>query len=89
MEKLSLSSYVWKCVLAGEALYFLCLAWGTLPISESARALHRVIFEVLPGFSWESSFSYALGAVYVLVGSSVFGYYMVWMHNSSLISVRK
>ncbi|MEK7606509.1 MAG: hypothetical protein AAB458_02905 [Patescibacteria group bacterium] len=86
MEKLSLKSYVWKCVLGGEVAYVLCLIGGYIPWrSEAVTELHHRLFETLPGFVWGSFGSYILGAVYVLVFSLIFGSYMVWMHNSSLI----
>lgn len=85
MGRLSLKSYVWKCVLGGEITYTLCLAGGYLPIrSEQGMRLHHTLFETLPGFTWGSPISMILGAVYVFVFSWIFGSYMVWMHNSSL-----
>lgn len=86
MEKLSLKSYVWKCVLGGEVAYAVCLAGGYLPV-RSARGieLHHSLFETLPGFVWGSFGSIILGAVYVFVFSWIYGSYMVWMHNSSIV----
>lgn len=83
--KLSLTSYVWKCVLGAEVVYFICLLGGLLPL-RSARAieLHHTLFETLPGFSWISAGSVVLGAIYMFVFAWIFGAYMVWMHNSSL-----
>lgn len=85
MERLSLKSYVWKCVLGSEVAYVLCLFGGYLPIrSERAIELHHTIFETLPGFVWGSYGSMLLGALYMFIFSWIYGSYMVWMHNSSL-----
>jgi len=87
MEKLSLKSYGWKCVLGGEIVYAVCLLGGFLPIrSESGLELHHQLFETLPGFTWGSWSSVLLGAIYIFALSWVFAWYYVWMHNSSLIS---
>ncbi len=86
MEKLSLKSYGWKCILGGEVVYVLCLLGGFLPI-RSARGveLHHALFETLPGFTWINAGSVVLGLVYVFVFAWVFAWYYVWMHNSSLV----
>ncbi len=85
MKKLSLSSYVWKCVLGLEVVYFLCLAGGYIPWRTNvAIELHHRLFETLPGFVWGSGWSVTLGAVYMLVFAVVYGSYMVWMYNTSL-----
>lgn len=85
---LSFKSYVLKCVLGGEVAYALCLLGGYLPLGRTPRAtdLHHALFETLPGFVWGELSSVILGALYVLIFSVVFGAYMVWMHNSSLIN---
>lgn len=86
MEKLSLKSYVWKCVLGMEVVYFVCLFGGyALLRGGAAEELHRRIFELLPGFAWGSAGSVILGAVYMFIFAWLFGSYMVWMHNSSLV----
>ncbi len=85
MQKLSLKSYVWKCVLGSEVVYILCLLGGYIPWrSEVATELHHRLFETLPGFVWGNFGSIVLGAVYMFVFAWIFGSYMVWMHNSSL-----
>lgn len=85
MGKLSLTSYVWKCVLGSEVFYILCLAFGYVPWrSQAAIELHHRLFETLPGFVWGDFGSVILGAVYMFVFAWIFGSYMVWMHNSSL-----
>ena len=85
MEKLSLKSYVWKCVLGAEIVYALCLIGGYIPWrSEAALKLHHRLFETLPGFVWGNLWSVILGFVYVFIIAWIFGSYMVWMYNSSL-----
>jgi hypothetical protein len=87
---LSMKRYRWLCVLGGEAAYLACLAGGLLPLRSSAGTeLHHALFETLPGFSWINPGSAILGAVYVFVGSWIFGTYMVWMHNTSLVEAER
>ncbi len=84
MDKLSLKSYGWKCVLGLEVLYAICLGYGAV-LSESAKQLHGALFAVLiPGFNWGIG-SIAWGAVYLFVLAWIFAWYYVWMHNSSMI----
>jgi len=87
---LSLTRYGWLCVLGGEAAYIVCLLGGYLSL-RSARGteLHHSLFETLPGFVWGQPFSMLLGAIYVFVFAWIFGAYMAWMHNTSLIGHRK
>ena len=90
MDKLSLKSYGWKCVLGAEVAYILCLAGGFLPIrSVAGIALHHAFFETLPGFTWINISSVVLGAVYAFVFAWIFAWYYVWMHNSSMTSGQK
>lgn len=85
MEQLSFKKYVQKCILGGEIVYFICLFGGFLPLrTEAGTALHHAIFETMPGFTWISAGSVLLGVAYVFIFSLAFGWYMVWMHNSSL-----
>ncbi len=87
---LSLKRYGWLCVLGGEIAYLVCLAGGYFPMRTGrAMELHRELFETLPGFVWGSAASIVLGAVYVFVLAWIFAWYMVWMHNSSLIQKEK
>ena len=87
MEKLSLKSYVWKCVLGSETVYFICLIGGYLPLRTAAGIeLHHKLFETLPGFVWGNLWSIVLGAIYAFVFAWISGSYMVWMHNSSLVN---
>lgn len=87
MEHLSLKLYVWKCILGSEIIYFICLAGGLLPLRTTQGVLlHHALFETLPGFVWINVASVILGAVYMFIFSVIFGTYMVWMHNSSLVT---
>jgi uncharacterized membrane protein YvlD (DUF360 family) len=87
MEKLSLKSYVKKCVLGAEIAYAVCLLGGFLPLrSQRGIELHHSLFETLPGFTWLTFGSFIWGAVLIAIIAWIFGAYMVWMHNSSLIS---
>lgn len=87
MEKLSFKSYVQKCVLGAEIAYVVCLAGGFLPLrSQNAIDLHHRLFETLPGFTWLTFGSFIWGAILIAVIAWVFGAYMVWMHNSSLVN---
>ena len=86
MERLSLTSYVWKCILGAEVIYTLCLIGGYLPWrTQRGIELHHTLFETLPGFAWGNSTSILWGALVLAVFAVFFGSYMVWMHNSSLI----
>jgi hypothetical protein len=87
---LSLRRYGWLCVVGGEVAYIVCLFGGYLPL-RSARGteLHHALFETLPGFVWGQPSSMLLGAVYVFVFAWIFGGYMVWMHNTSLVGRNK
>jgi hypothetical protein len=89
MGKLSLQSYVWKCVLGAEIVYVICLLGGFLPLrSTRGIELHHSLFETLPGFTWLTFGSFVWGAILIAVIAWVFGVYMVWMHNSSIKSDR-
>ena len=82
----SMKRYRWLCVLGGEVTYLLCLLGGLLPLrSNTGTEVHHALFETLPGFVWITPASVALGAAYVFGFAWIFGSYMVWMHNSSLI----
>lgn len=85
MNKLSLKSYVSKCILGAEVAYAVCLLGGFMPWRDSeAVELHHRLFETLPGFTWISFGSFIWGAILIAALAWVFGAYMVWMHNSSL-----
>lgn len=86
MEKLSLKSYVKKCILGSEIAYVVCLLGGFLPLrSQRGIELHHALFETLPGFTWLTFGSFIWGAILIAIVAWVFGAYMVWMHNSSLV----
>lgn len=86
MERLSLKSYVKKCILGSEIVYVVCLLGGFLPLrSQRGIDLHHALFEALPGFTWLTFGSFVWGAILIAVIAWVFGVYMVWMHNSSLV----
>ncbi len=86
MERLSLKSYVRKCVLGAEIAYVVCLLGGFLPLrSQRGIELHHSLFETLPGFTWLTFGSFIWGAILIAVIAWAFGAYMVWMHNSSLV----
>jgi len=86
MGQLSLKSYGWKCVLGAEVAYVLCVLGGFLPFrSAQSIELHHRLFETLPGFTWLSFSSFALGVIYMFVFAWIFAVYFVWMHNSSLV----
>ena len=81
---LSTKIYGWLCVLGTEIAYVLCLVYGTFLTGKSAE-LHHSLFELLPGFSWGSAGSVVLGAAELFVFAWIFAWYIVWMHNKSLV----
>ena len=84
---LSLKRYGWLCVLGGEVAYWACLAGGYLPWrTAQGIELHQALFETIPGFVWGNWLSYAWGAILVFAFSWIFAWYLVWMHNTSLVS---
>lgn len=86
MSKLSLTSYIWKCVAGSEVVYVLCVLGGFLPIrTAGGTELHATLLETMPGFQWGSFGGFVWGAVLVGILSAVFGSYMVWMYNTSLV----
>ncbi len=73
-----------------EVVYFVCLAGGNVLFrTQRGVELHHSLFETLPGFVWISTGSVILGAVYLFAFSCIFAWYIVWMHNSSLITPQK
>ena len=87
MDKLSLKSYGWKCVLGSEVVYLVCLAYGLFLVGALAD-LHRSLFELLPGFTLTVN-GVIIGAVEFFVFAWVFAWYYVWMHNSSMVHDNK
>lgn len=88
MDKLSLKSYGWKCVLGAEVIYFLCLGYGTF-ISQAGATLHKSLFELLPGFVWGTASGVIIGAIEFFIFAWIFAWYYVWMHNSSMVREAK
>ena len=82
---LSVQRYVWLCVLGAEVFYVLCVLYGQ-SLTGAAAELHHSLFALLPGFVWGTTSGLVYGAVDVLVASLIVGWYIVWMHNYSLIS---
>ncbi len=81
---LSLKKYVSLCILGGEVFYAGCLIYGAL-LPAASLGTHSGYFSLaFPGFSWGIG-GFILGAVYVAVYASIFGSYMVWMHNKSIV----
>lgn len=85
---LQLKRYGWLCVLGLEALYAVCLTYVVF-LTGKAAELHHSLFELMPGFTWGSVGSVILGAVYVFVSAWIFAWYIVWMHNTSLVKSEK
>lgn len=101
MGKLSFKSYASKCVLGAEIVYTACIVYGftlgvrvTDSVAGSAdringAALHHELFNLLPGFTWFSFGSFVIGALDIAIFAVIFGWYMVWVHNTSLIKIEK
>lgn len=85
---LSTTKYVALCVAGMEIFYVLCLGYGSL-LSQKARELHRALFELIPGFAWGDPISMVWGGLYMGVLALIAGWYIAWMHNTSLIAGRK
>jgi hypothetical protein len=84
---LSKAKYSLLCLLGIEVFYALCIAYGSL-LSGKAQELHHSLFELLPGFAWSNLVSYVWGAVLLGIFGIVAGWYVAWMHNTSLIDTR-
>ena len=80
--KLSLMKYGWKCAVGTEAVYAACL-WYERSLTGNAAALHRALFELLPGFAWISVRSVLISGLCLFVYAWVFAGYYVWMFNTS------
>lgn len=73
-------------MLGSEVVYMLCLFGGLLPWrTTKAIELHHTFFETLPGFTWITTGSVLLGAIYAFAFAWAFAAYFVWMHNSSIV----
>ena len=80
---LSLSKYLWKCVLGIELVYSACLFYEFGLTAEKVK-LHHDLLELLPFFEWGNPLRMAMTGLCLAVYAIFFGWYMVWMHNSSL-----
>ncbi|PJE76104.1 hypothetical protein COV04_01070 [Candidatus Uhrbacteria bacterium CG10_big_fil_rev_8_21_14_0_10_48_11] len=81
---LSYKQYIQKFVLGTEFFYVLCMVYGAL-LSGQAAELHRQLFAVtVPGFVWGSVLSFLWGALFLGIWAAPIGWYVAWMHNSSL-----
>lgn len=80
---LSLGKYVWKCIVGTELVYFGCLLYGTTLSGERAK-LHHSLLELLPLFKWGEPSHVVMTAICMALMAGLFGWYMVWMHNSSM-----
>jgi hypothetical protein len=85
---LSTTKYVALCVAGMEIFYVLCLGYGFL-LSQKARELHQALFELIPGFAWDDPVRMVWGGFYMGVFALIFGWYVAWMHNTSLTSSAK
>lgn len=84
MGKLSFQSYVLKCILGAEIFYILCRIYPYF-LNTEAKALHNTLWEMaIPGFSAGNVGGFIWGFIYMGISATVFGAYMVWMHNSSI-----
>jgi hypothetical protein len=85
---LSTTKYVALWVVGMEIFYALCLGYGSL-LSQKGRELHQSLFELIPGFVWGNPVSMVWGGLYMGVFALIVGWYIAWMHNTSLITGRK
>ena len=83
---LSKIKYAALCVLGTEIFYILCIGYGSLFLTGKAMELHHSHFELFPGFAWGNPVSMASGAVYLGIMAVIAGWYVAWMHNTSLIT---
>ena len=82
---LSKTKYAVLCIVGIEIFYVLCTAYG-FTLSGRRMELHHSLFELLPLFVWGTVESFFLGAVSLGIFAGVFGWYVAWMHNVSLVS---
>ena len=82
---LSKTKYAALCVLGMEIFYVVCTAYG-FTLSGPAMELHHSLFELLPLFTWGTVTSFLTGALALGIFAGIFGWYVAWMHNVSLIS---
>ena len=77
------SRYIWKCILGTELIYIACLFYG-LTLSAEKITLHHDLLELLPFFVWGNTVRMAMTGFCLAVYAAFIGWYMVWMHNSSM-----
>ena len=80
---LSYFRYIWKCILGAEVMFVGCIFYG-LTLSGERAEHHQRLLEQLPFFQWGQPFPTLMTAISLSVYAATFGWYMVWMHNSSL-----
>lgn len=85
---LSKTKYAMLRVLGMEIFYVLCISYGSL-LSDKSKELHHALFELIPGFAWGNPVSMLWGALYMGFVADVGGWYIAWMHNTSMITVTK
>jgi hypothetical protein len=83
MSMLSKTKYAGLCVLGTVIFYVLCIGYGSL-LSGKAQELHHALFELIPGMVWGNPASMVWGAFYLAIMAWVSGWYIAWMHNTSL-----
>lgn len=81
---LSLKKYGWLCVLGAEVFYVVCTAYGSF-LTGAGAELHHSLFALLPGVVWGTVSGFIWGAIDLFVFSWIFAWYMVWMHNKSIV----
>lgn len=83
---LSFKRYGWLCVLGGEVgVLYLPSRWlPAAALCARNRDPPRFIRDAA-GIYLGQSMEHDLGAFYVFALAWIFGAYMVWMHNSSLL----
>lgn len=80
---LSLAKYVWKCVLGTVVVYAACIFYGVTLSGERAE-LHHELLGLLPFFEWGQPLGMILAGACLALYALLFGWYIVWMHNSSM-----
>ena len=83
---LSKTKYAALCVLGTEVFYILCIAFGLLFLTGKAVELHHSLLELIPGFAWGNAVTMVLGGVYLGIMALIAGWYIAWMHNTSLVA---
>lgn len=73
------------CILGMEIFYVLCTAYG-FTLSGRKMELHHSLFELLPLFVWGTVESFLFGALSLGIFAGIFGWYVAWMHNATLVS---